>query len=163
MEMTSNQPYLFRAIYDWIVDNGATPYVLVDATGEHVKVPPQSIQNGQIVLNIAPRAVINYHADETAVTFSARFSGVAQNIYIPIEHIHAIYAAENGQGMVFSHEFETNEAAETNDEPTLSDVSADNTEAEELTEQASDTNATQSEAEKTEKGKKSKPFLKVIK
>ena len=51
--MTSNQPYLFRAIYDWIVDNGATPYVLVDATGEHVKVPPQSIQNGQFLTDFS--------------------------------------------------------------------------------------------------------------
>ena len=152
MEMTSNQPYLFRAIFDWIVDNGATPYVLVDATGEHVKVPQESVQNGQIVLNIAPRAVTNYQADESAVSFSARFSGVAQQIYIPIEHIHAIYAAENGQGMVFSHEFEMNESAETNEESTLSEVDANN-----QTELSADSE------QQPSKDKPTKPFLKVIK
>ena len=146
MEMTSNQPYLFRAIFDWIVDNGATPYVLVDATGEHVKVPQQSIQNGQIVLNLAPRAVTNFHADESSVSFSARFSGIPQQIYIPIQHILAIYAAENGQGMVFSHDYETNESAETNRESEIADVAADNQ------------NSNQTDVDSA-----SKPFLKVIK
>ena len=146
MEMTSNQPYLFRAIFDWIVDNGATPYVLVDATGEHVKVPQQSIQNGQIVLNLAPRAVTNFHADESSVSFSARFSGIPQQIYIPIQHILAIYAAENGQGMVFSHDYETNESAETNRESEIADVAVDNQ------------NSNQTDVDSA-----SKPFLKVIK
>ena len=154
MEMTSNQPYLFRAIYDWIVDNGATPYVLVDATGAHVKVPQQSIQNGQIVLNIAPQAVTNYQADESALSFSARFSGVAQQIYIPIQHILAIYAAENGQGMVFSQEFETNEAAETNDNQPLAEVDPDN---------QTGTVATDDKPSDKDKAKQSKSFLKVIK
>ena len=104
MEMTSNQPYLFRAIYEWIVDNGATPYMVVNAIGEDVRVPQQSIQNGQIVLNIAPRAVTNYQANDTAVSFSARFSGVGQQLYVPCQNILAIYAAENGQGMVFTPE-----------------------------------------------------------
>lgn len=154
MEMTSNQPYLFRAIYDWIVDNGATPYVLVDATGAHVKVPQQSIQNGQIVLNIAPQAVTNYQADESALSFSARFSGVAQQIYIPIQHILAVYAAENGQGMVFSQEFETNEAAETNDNQSLAEVDPDN---------QTETVDTDDKPSGEDKAKQSKSFLKVIK
>lgn len=154
MEMTSNQPYLFRAIYDWIVDNGATPYVLVDATGAHVKVPQESIQNGQIVLNIAPQAVTNYQVDESALSFSARFSGVAQQIYIPIQYILAIYAAENGQGMVFSQEFETNEAAETNDNQPLAEVDPDN---------QTETVDTDDKPLGKDKAKQSKSFLKVIK
>ena len=105
--MTSNQPYLFRAIYDWIVDNGLTPYILVHADGPNVKVPLQSVQDGQIVLNIAPRAVSQYDADNDAVSFTARFGGVPETIYIPFPEIMAIYAAENGQGMVFSQEPET--------------------------------------------------------
>jgi stringent starvation protein B len=65
------------------------------------------VQDGQIVLNIAPRAVTNYSADNVAVSFSARFSGVPENIYVPFPEVMAIYAAENGQGMVFSHEPES--------------------------------------------------------
>ena len=150
MEMTSNQPYLFRAIYDWIIDNGATPYIVVDAMGELVRVPQQSIQNGQIVLNIAPRAVTNYMADEDAVSFSARFSGVSEHIYIPMQNILALYAAENGQGMVFSHDHET--APDTED-------SLDQEATLEVVPDATDDNS----AEKSKPTKDGKSHLKVIK
>ena len=132
MEMTSNQPYLFRAIYDWIIDNGATPYIVVDAMGEMVRVPQQSVQNGQIVLNIAPQAVTNYMADGDAVSFSARFSGVAEHIYIPNENILALYAAENGQGMVFSHDNEP--AADEQEMHDMEAVAEEATETPEKTE-----------------------------
>ena len=146
MEMNSNQPYLFRAIYDWIIDNGATPYILVNADSPDVHVPAQSVKDGQIVLNIAPRAVSAYQADNEAVSFTARFSGVPEKIYVPMTDILAIYAAENAQGMVFSQESIEDQPLEDN--TSAADLSDINTEP-------------QPEPEPPKPG--GKPFLKVIK
>ncbi len=99
--MTSNRPYLLRAIYDWISDNGLTPYLLIDATGEGVRVPPQVVKNGQVVLNIAMRAVANLELGNDWIGFSARFSGVSHAVRIPVSSVLALYAQENGQGMMF--------------------------------------------------------------
>lgn len=99
--MSSNRPYLLRAIYDWISDNNLTPYVLVDAGFEGVRVPPQVIKNGQVVLNLAMRAVGNLDLGNEWISFQARFSGVSQSIHIPVQAILALYAQENGQGMMF--------------------------------------------------------------
>src|ERR1700761_1251031 len=99
--MTSNRPYLLRAIYDWITDNNLTPYVLVDAAREGVRVPPQVIKNGQVVLNLAMRAVANLDLGNEWISFQARFSGVSHSIQIPIPAVLALYAQENGQGMMF--------------------------------------------------------------
>jgi stringent starvation protein B len=102
--MTPNRPYLLRAIYDWISDNGLTPYVLVDAARPDVQVPPQTIKDGQVVLNLAMRAVANLDLGNERVSFSARFSGVSQSVGFPVAAILAIYAQENGQGMMFPEE-----------------------------------------------------------
>lgn len=102
--MTPNQPYLLRGIHEWILDNELTPYLLVDANQKNVDVPSQFVQDGQIILNIAPHAVSSLLLDNEAVSFSARFSGVVESIYIPVQAIRAIYANENGQGMVFPEE-----------------------------------------------------------
>ncbi|HET6806491.1 MAG TPA: ClpXP protease specificity-enhancing factor [Frateuria sp.] len=102
--MTSNRPYLLRAIYDWITDNQLTPYVLVDATVEGVRVPPQVVKNGQVVLNLAMRAVANLELGNDYIQFQARFSGVSQAIRIPVQAVLALYAQENGQGMMFPAE-----------------------------------------------------------
>lgn len=99
--MTSNRPYLLRAVYDWVCDNNLTPYVLVDAVREGVRVPPQVIKDGQVVLNIAMRAVSNLDLGNDRISFKARFSGVGQTIIIPIHAVLAVYAQENGQGMMF--------------------------------------------------------------
>lgn len=99
--MTSNRPYLLRAIYDWITDNDLTPYVLIDATREGVKVPPQVVKNGQVVLNLAMRAVANLDLGNDWVSFQARFSGVSHHIHVPVQAVLALYAQENGQGMMF--------------------------------------------------------------
>ncbi|HEY1588286.1 MAG TPA: ClpXP protease specificity-enhancing factor [Rhodanobacter sp.] len=99
--MSSNRPYLLRAIYDWISDNNLTPYVLVDATMPGVRVPPQVIKNGQVVLNLAMRAVANLDLGNEWISFQARFSGASQSIQIPVKAILALYAQENGQGMMF--------------------------------------------------------------
>ncbi|HWU76771.1 MAG TPA: ClpXP protease specificity-enhancing factor [Rhodanobacter sp.] len=99
--MTSNRPYLLRAIYDWISDNDLTPYILVDAGFDGVRVPPQVVKNGQVVLNLAMRAVANLDLGNDWISFQARFSGVSQAIQIPVQAVLALYAQENGQGMMF--------------------------------------------------------------
>ncbi len=104
MRMTSSKPYFIRALYDWIVDNDCTPYIAVDATLPHVEVPTQFVNEGKIILNILPSAVHQLVLDDEWITFSARFSGVSEKIFIPIGAVIAIYAQENGQGMGFEPE-----------------------------------------------------------
>jgi stringent starvation protein B len=110
MKMSANRPYLLRAFYEWIVDNNCTPYLVVDATFSGVKVPMQFVQNGQIVLNVAPSAVGNLQLANDAVTFNARFGGQPFALYIPVKAVLAIYAKENGAGTVFTLEEEEDEA-----------------------------------------------------
>ncbi len=102
--MTSTRPYLLRAIHEWIIDNGLTPYLLVDATNEQVEVPHEYINDGKIILNISPNAVNKLHMDNDWVSFTARFSGRAVEIFVPIAATLAVYAKENGKGMVFQPE-----------------------------------------------------------
>ena len=104
MQMTSSRPYLIRAIYQWIADNGMTPHLLVDVGIEGVVVPVEHVQNGKIILNIAPMAISGLVLGDTEVTFNARFSGKSQGLYIPVEAVLAVYAKENGQGMMFSED-----------------------------------------------------------
>ena len=102
--MNSSRPYLVRALYEWIVDNDCTPHLLVNAEYPGVQVPPGFASDGQIVLNASPSAVRHLNMDNRAVSFEGRFGGVAHTLYIPAAAILAIYARENGQGMVFDVE-----------------------------------------------------------
>lgn len=102
--MTSSRPYLVRALYEWIVDNDCTPHILVHAEHPGVKVPPGYASDGQIVLNVSPGAVRRLDMSNEAVSFEGRFGGVAHELYVPSTAIMAIYARENGQGMVFEAE-----------------------------------------------------------
>jgi len=102
--MTSQKPYLIRAIFEWLVDNNLTPHLLVDATLDGVQVPHEFINEGKIVLNIDPGAVRNYHADNEWISFSARFSGKPMELFIPIHAVQSIYSKENNQGMFFPEE-----------------------------------------------------------
>ncbi len=102
--MSPNRPYLIRAIYEWIIDNALTPYLLVQADASDVHVPAQSVQNGKIVLNLAPHAVRNLELGNDNITLNARFNGKAQDIFVPTHAVLAIYAKENGQGLVFNKE-----------------------------------------------------------
>ncbi|RKZ86690.1 MAG: ClpXP protease specificity-enhancing factor [Candidatus Parabeggiatoa sp. nov. 3] len=104
--MTSMRPYLLRALYEWIVDNGLTPYLLVNADHDQVEVPRQFVENGQIILNIAPMAVQGLTLDNEWVSFSARFSGRSFSVFVPVLAVLAIYAKENGKGMFFQPEEE---------------------------------------------------------
>ena len=99
--MNSSRPYMLRALYEWIVDNDCTPYILVDANHAGVAVPPGYSADGQIVLNTAPAAVRDFTMDNQAISFEARFSGAPFSLYVPITAVLAIYARENGQGMFF--------------------------------------------------------------
>jgi stringent starvation protein B len=97
--MTSHRPYLLRALYEWIADNGMTPHLLVDATRPGVRVPAHTVKEGKVVLNIAARAVAHLDMDNDAVAFTARFGGVSHAVIVPVDAILAIYARETGQGM----------------------------------------------------------------
>lgn len=100
-EMSSNKPYLIRALYEWIVDNGCTPHIAVQTERPDVRVPPGYAKDGQIVLNVSPTAAPNLHMDNVALSFQARFGGAPHNLYVPIGAVLAIYARENGMGMGF--------------------------------------------------------------
>jgi stringent starvation protein B len=102
--MTSNQPYLLRAFYEWIVDNDMTPYVVVDATNELVEVPQEFVKDGQIVLNVSPSACVGFNLDVNGLSFQARFGGQPRRLSMPCEAVIAIYARENGAGTVFATE-----------------------------------------------------------
>lgn len=102
-EATSTKPYLLRALYEWCVDNGFTPYisVMVDA---RTLVPMEYVREGEIVLNIGPLAASRLVIGNELIECSARFSGVARELSIPVSTVAAIYARENGQGMSFEIE-----------------------------------------------------------
>lgn len=104
--MTSSKPYLIRAIYQWLIDNQLTPYLMVDAEFPDVLVPDHFIEDGRIVLNIAPIAIGNMKMGNEALEFDASFSGLISHLYVPTKAVMAIYAHENGKGMVFGEEEE---------------------------------------------------------
>lgn len=98
--MTSTKPYLVRAIYDWILDNGMTPHLLVEAGFPAVQVPQEFVEDGRIVLNIAPGAVRELLIGNDWISFKARFSGTPREVMVPAEAVLGIFARENGRGMV---------------------------------------------------------------
>ncbi len=97
---TSTRPYLIRALHEWCTDNGFTPYVAVHVDGA-VQVPMEYVKNNEIVLNVGFEATSSLKLGNEAIEFKARFGGVAREIVVPIDHVVAIYARENGQGMAF--------------------------------------------------------------
>jgi stringent starvation protein B len=99
--MSSSRPYLLRALFDWIVDNGLTPHLLVDAEVPGVSVPAEFVDEGKIILNINPPAVTGLAMSNDRVQFNARFAGRAMSVSIPVAAVLAIYAKENGRGMMF--------------------------------------------------------------
>ena len=99
--MSSSQPYLIRAIYDWIIDNNFTPYLLVNAENDFAMIPREYVEDGKIVLNINPSAISDLQLGNDYIMFNARFSGKAMEVSIPVVAVLAIYARENGQGMMF--------------------------------------------------------------
>jgi stringent starvation protein B len=110
-KVSSTKPYLIRAVHEWCVDNGFTPHLLVVVDG-NTRVPMAYVKNGEIVLNINYSATKDLVIDNTAISFSARFSGASQNIYVPIGAVRGIFARENSQGMFFEAESAENNPAE---------------------------------------------------
>ena len=107
--MTPNRPYLVRALFEWIIDNDCTPYLILGTDVAGVEVPVDYIEDGKIVLNVSPTAVRNLDIGNTEVSFDGRFAGAPHHISAPIGAVLAIYAKETGQGMAFE--------AEATDEP----------------------------------------------
>lgn len=99
--MTSSRGYIARALYEWILDNDCTPYILVDANRRGVEVPQQFVNDGQIVLNISPEAIRRLDIQNDFLMFDGRFGGATQTVVVPMPALMAIYTQENGQGMVF--------------------------------------------------------------
>ncbi len=96
----STRPYLIRALYEWCGDNGFSPYIAVHVDAS-VQVPMEYVKNGEIVLNVSMDATNGLRLGNEFIEFKARFGGVARDIVVPVSHVIAIYARENGQGMAF--------------------------------------------------------------
>ncbi|WP_349257004.1 ClpXP protease specificity-enhancing factor [Salinisphaera sp.] len=111
--MTSRRPYLIRALYDWVLDNDLTPHLLVAADAPGVDVPRQFVtDDGKITINVSPGAVRGLALDNQLISFSARFSGASYNVAVPPGAVLALYARENGEGMLFGEVEETETASE---------------------------------------------------
>mgnify|MGYP002829528115 CR=1 FL=1 len=106
--MNSSVPYLIKAMKEWIQDNGFTPYLVISADSTNVEVPMEHVKDGKIVLNISPSAVRDFYAGEQGLGFSGRFSGVAREVFSPLDAVDGIFAKENGRGMWFSDQPEPN-------------------------------------------------------
>lgn len=125
-QLTARRPYLLRAFYDWLLDNQLTPHLVVDINLPGVQVPLEYARDGQIVLNIAPRAVGNLDLANDEVRFNARFGGVPRQVSVPMAAVLAIYARENGAGTMFepepAYELTTDEQDGSGQEETMMSV-----------------------------------------
>ena len=108
MELPSTKPYLLRALWEWCVDNGFTPHLAVQVNGQTM-VPREFVREGQIVLNLGPEATNKLQMGNDLIEFQARFGGVARQLSIPVAQVAAIYARENGAGMAFEIDSDTDE------------------------------------------------------
>ncbi len=158
MPEISTKPYLLRAIYEWCTDNGFTPYLSVKVTAG-VQVPMEFVRKGEIVLNVSFTATAGLKMDNDAVTFKARFGGVSREIYVPVANVQAIFASENGQGMVF----------DTIDEEILAPVETETPKpgiglaaVSSTAEKTGENSETEKISQETQK-KSEKPSLKIIK
>ncbi|MEQ8954630.1 MAG: ClpXP protease specificity-enhancing factor [Gammaproteobacteria bacterium] len=104
MTMNSSRPYIIQALYDWILDNECTPYILVNAYQAGVEVPQEHVKDGQIILNISPMAVKALQIGKDEICFDGRFAGIPKQVRVPVRGVLGIYAKENGQGMIFDTE-----------------------------------------------------------
>jgi len=109
--MLSNKPYLMRAFYDWIVDSGCVPIMIARADYPQAVVPQDYVENGEIVLNIAPIAIRDLSINDKVIQFKTSFSTVVHLITVPLDAVIAIYADENGQGIFFDEDGETGQGS----------------------------------------------------
>jgi stringent starvation protein B len=122
---TKQRPYLLRAMHEWMVDNGYTPHLVVDAKREDVRVPAAHVKDGKIVLNVSPGATRALSLGNDVIAFEARFGGVAQQLSVPVSAVLGIYARENGQGMIFGEDDPTPAPESPPPTPTPSPPAAD--------------------------------------
>lgn len=120
MELPSTKPYLIRAIHEWCCDHGFTPYISVIAD-KRARVPHEFVRDGQIVLNISYEATGHLNIANDAITFQARFAGVAREIAVPMGNVIAIYARENGSGMAFEPSSDADRGEDTKPESSAAD------------------------------------------
>lgn len=125
MELTPNQPYLIRAIYEWLVDNNQTPCLLLDANRDGVQHLAKYAVEGQITLNIAPKAVSNLEITNERVSCNAMFSGISVYVSLPVTAILAICSKENLDGIMFTNEGAVFTRAEPNPDPDSSPPAPD--------------------------------------
>jgi stringent starvation protein B len=118
---SSTRPYLLRALHDWCTDNGFTPYVAVHVDGS-VQVPHEYVKNSEIVLNVSFDATSGLKLGNEFIEFKARFGGITREIIVPVDHVVAIYARENGQGMAFPMPSAAGAAAPAGGEPAAEPV-----------------------------------------
>jgi stringent starvation protein B len=123
--MNSSKPYIIRALHEWISDNNCTPLVLVSSKHEDVQIPSGIEEDGKVVLNVSYGATKNLEIANEGILFDARFAGVSQNLYIPVDSILAIYARENGQGMMFGDQDKMPEPPDENVQKTKSKTKKD--------------------------------------
>ncbi|GEA50567.1 stringent starvation protein B [Vibrio inusitatus NBRC 102082] len=157
--MTPRRPYLLRAFYDWLAENELTPHLVVDATMPGVRVPEEYVQDGQIILNVAPRAVGNLEIGNEALTFHARFGGRPHSVIVPIYAVQAIYARENGAGTMFEPEEAYDDNLEMEEENHLAPAEA-LTAVEDVVEAEEDTSPDPDDEPPRPKGR---PSLRVVK
>lgn len=105
--MRPSRPYMIRAMHEWIIDSELTPYALVDATHANVVIPTEYVEDGKILLNVSPSATQNLNLGNEFILFHARFHGVSMEVSFPIDAVMAIYAKENGRGMMFKDDEST--------------------------------------------------------
>lgn len=109
----SKRPYLVRAMHEWMDDSGHTPYIVIDPTVDGVSVPKEHVKDGKIILNIGETAAHNLKLSNNSVSFRTRFEGVPYDVWAPMSAVLGIYARETGQGMIFSHDADNVEVAES--------------------------------------------------
>ena len=117
MSSRPKRPYLLRALYDWIVDGGLTPYLLVAVDSPDVQVPVDYVSEGKIVLNLSPAAVRSLEIDTDEVSFDGRFGGKPFPVRVPMPSVVAVYAKESGEGMMFDEEYASDPQADSGTGP----------------------------------------------
>ena len=151
--MRPQRPYLLKALYQWILDNDETPYVLVRASVEGVSVPQEHVENDQIVLNLSPNAVRDLVMEDEYVMCASRFGGRAFELVLPMASILAIYCRDSGEGMVFPEESAFAEKGPA--------ISVADTEPQQPQPEAAEAEA-DSEGKEKPGGKKGKPGLRLV-
>jgi len=120
--MLSNRPYLLRAFYQWIVDSNCNPILVIDANNPRCKIPRDFVEGNEIVFNVSPSAIRDMKISNENVEFKASFSGVIHIISAPIKAVLAVYAEENGEGIFFDAEDDTDGVVEGTGVPMLRGV-----------------------------------------